>query len=79
MFVHYMLSVCIMYSYATCVWPEFIFNKVLLCSVHPMYHHDSEFSDRYVWVNRVNPDRRSLIRVYTVCHSVCILLSHYSI
>ena len=27
------LSVCIMYSYATCVWPEFIFNKVMFSSV----------------------------------------------
>ena len=27
------LSVCILCSYATCMWPEFIFNKVMFCSV----------------------------------------------
>ena len=28
----YMHSVCILCSYATCVWPEFIFNKDMFCS-----------------------------------------------
>ena len=27
------LSVCIVCSYTTCMWPEIIFNKVLFCSV----------------------------------------------
>ena len=27
------LSVCITCSYANCMWPEFIFNKVMFCSV----------------------------------------------
>ena len=27
------LSFCIMWSYATWVWPEFIFNKVMFCFV----------------------------------------------
>ena len=34
----------------------------------------SKFLDRQVWSNR-----RSLIRVYTVCHSICIFWTHYSI
>ena len=35
------------------------------------YRNDPKFSDRYAY-------RSSLIRVYTVCHSVCIVLTHYS-
>ena len=33
LFVHYILFVCIMCSYATCELPVFILNKVMLCSV----------------------------------------------
>ena len=56
------------------------------------YHNDPKFSDRYAWANRADPDQTapesdqglhclplsSLIRVYTVCHSVCIVWTHYS-
>ena len=32
-----------------------------------------KFLDRQVWANSVDPDQRSsLIRVYTVCNSICI-------
>ena len=37
------------------------------------YHNDPKFSDRYACSSR-----SSLIRVYTVCHSVCIVWTHYS-
>ena len=45
-----------------------------------MYCNDPKFSDRQVWANcRSNyPWRSSLIRVYTVCHSICIFWTHYS-
>ena len=46
------------------------------------YRNFPKFSDRQVWGNRADPDqtapRSSLIRVYTVCHSVCIIWIHYS-
>ena len=45
------------------------------------YRNDPKFSDRYAWANSVDPDqtaRSSLILVYTVCHSVCIIWTHYS-
>ena len=46
------------------------------------YRNDPKFSDRYAWANSADPDqtapRSSLIRVYTVCHSVCIVWTHYS-
>ena len=35
------------------------------------YRNDPKFSDRYAWAN-------CLIRGYTVCHSVCIIWTHYS-
>ena len=36
-------------------------------------------SDSQAWANSADPDQRSsLIRVYTVCHSVCIVWTHYS-
>ena len=41
------------------------------------YCNDPKFSDRYAWANSEDP-RSSLIRVYTVCHSVCIVWTHYS-
>ena len=43
------------------------------------YRNDPKFSDRYAWANSADPDQRSsLIRVYTVCHSVCTVWTHYS-
>ena len=44
------------------------------------YRNDPKFWDRYAWANSADPDqtRSSLIRVYTVCHSVCIVWTHYS-
>ena len=39
------------------------------------YRNDPKF---LVWANSVDPDRSSLIRVYTICHSVCIFWMHYS-
>ena len=38
----------------------------------PGYPNFPNFSDRHVWAN-------SAVRVYTVCHSVCINWTHYSI
>ena len=47
------------------------------------YRNDLKFSDIYAWANSADPDqtapRSSLIRVYTVCHSVCIVWTHYTI
>ena len=40
-----------------------------------MYHNDPKVLDRYIQANSVDPDQTapsSLMRVYTVCHSVCI-------
>ena len=45
------------------------------------YRNDPKFSDRYAWANSVDPDQTApsgLIRVCTVCHSVCIVWTHYS-
>ena len=47
------------------------------------FRNDPNFSDRYAWANGADPDQiaprgSSLIRVYTVCHSVCIVWTHYS-
>ena len=43
------------------------------------YRNDPKFSDRYAWANTADPDRSSLIRLYTVCHSVCIVGTHYCV
>ena len=43
-----------------------------------MYRNDPKFLDRQVWANRVDPDQ-TLVRVCTVCYSVCIYWTHYSI
>ena len=46
------------------------------------YRNDPKFSDRYAWANSADPDQTapsSLIRVYTACHSVCIVWTHYTI
>ena len=42
------------------------------------YRNDPKFSDRYAWANNAVQDQSALIRVYTVCHSVCIVWTHYS-
>ena len=47
------------------------------------YHNDPKFSDRQVYANSADPGQTartwsSLIRVYTVCHSVCIFGTHYT-
>ena len=43
------------------------------------YRNDPKFSDRYAWANSADPDQTApLIRVYTVCHSVCIVWPHDS-
>ena len=62
------------------------FQKKYCCQVsqniNTTYRNDPKFSDRYVWANSADPDqtapRSSLIRVYTVCHSVCTVWTHYS-
>ena len=41
------------------------------------YRNVPKFSDRQVCANSADPDQ-TLIRVYTVCHSVCIVWTHYS-
>ena len=50
------------------------------CNLTDTYRNDPKFSDRQAWANSADPDqtRSSLIRVYTVCHSVWILWTHYS-
>ena len=44
------------------------------------YRNVPKFSDRQVWANIADPDQTQirLLRVYTVCHSVCIIWTHYS-
>ena len=43
------------------------------------YRNDPKFSDRYAWANSADPDHwSSLISVYTVCHSLCIVWTDYS-
>ena len=41
------------------------------------YHNVPKFSDRHVWANSADPDRSSLIRVYTVCNFGHIFWVHY--
>ena len=54
------------------------------CAIHKnensdrTYRNDPKFSDRHTWANSADPDQTALIRVYTVCHSVCIVWTHYS-
>ena len=38
------------------------------------YRNGPMFSDRYAWANSADPDQT---KVYTVCHSVCIIWTHY--
>ena len=42
-----------------------------------MYRNDPKFSDRLIWANSADPVRSSLIRVFTVCYSICIFLTKY--
>ena len=42
------------------------------------YRNNPKFSDRYAWANSADPDQTAPIRVYTVCHSVSIVWTHYS-
>ena len=39
------------------------------------YRNDPKFSDRQAWANSAVPDPT---RVFTVCHSICIIWTHYS-
>ena len=59
----------------------------LTCDTTTSYRNFPKFSDRQVWANSADPDqtaprgavsRSSLIWVCTVCHSVCIVWTHYS-
>ena len=44
-----------------------------------IYRNVPKFSDRQVWANSADPDQTApLIRIYTVCHSVSIVWTHYS-
>ena len=58
----------------------FFFFFFFFCVCFACYHNDPKFSDRYIWANSADPDQTasSLIRVYTVCHSVCTVWTHYS-
>ena len=48
-------------------------------ALNDKYRNEPKFLDRYAWANSADPDQRSsLIRVYTVCHSVCMVWTHYS-
>ena len=43
-----------------------------------LYHNDPKFLDKQVLANSADPDQRSsLIRVFTVCYSICIFLTKY--
>ena len=48
-----------------------------------IYRIVPKFSDRQVWANSVDPDqtapRSSLIRVFTVCYSVYVFWTNFSI
>ena len=47
----------------------------------PMYRHGPKFSDRYAWANSADPDQteeQSDQGLHCVCHSVCIVWTHYS-
>ena len=59
------------------------YNKQANSSTYPAcsfcYRNFPKFSDRQVWANSADPDQRSsLIRVYTVCNSLCIIWMDYS-
>ena len=63
--------------------PQAALHIILSNEGDAVYRNDPKFSDRYAWANSSDPDQTaplgsSLIRVYTVCHSVCIVWTHYS-
>ena len=68
------LSVYLFYSLSAFLgWINWFVHS---CSFKPiLIRNDSKFSDRYAWANSEDPDQT---RVYTVCHSVCIVWTHYS-
>ena len=43
------------------------------------YHNDPKFLNRQVLANSADPAQTAPIRVYTVCHSVCIFWANYSV
>ena len=49
----------------------------LVCNLahRTQYRNFPKFSDRQVWANSADPDHT---RVYTVCHSTCIIWTRYS-
>ena len=49
--------------------PVIIAGKVIVRN--GLYRNDPKFSDGNVLANRADPDKTALIRVYTVCNSVC--------
>ena len=48
-------------------------NRNMRCN-----RNDPKFLDRLVWANSTDPDRSSLIRVFTFCNTVRIFWMHYS-
>ena len=64
-------NTCIMYRND----PKFSDRYVWANSADP----DQEQSDQGLhWANSADPDRLLLIRVYTVCHSLCIIWTRYT-
>ena len=57
-------------------------QQVILVRLMLLYRNDPKFSDSLVWANSADPDqtalRSSLIRVLTICNTVCIFWMHYS-
>ena len=58
----------------------FFFFIILILKAICNYRYFPKFSDGQVWANSADPDQTapSLIRVYTVCNSLCIFWIHYS-
>ena len=59
------------------ILPDLVFGRPGV-NWNQRYCNDPMFLDKLVWANRVDPDQ-TLIRVYTVCYSVCIFWMHFSI
>ena len=65
-----------------------LFCKGTVKALSSTYRNDPKFLDRYAWANSADPDqtaprgavcsRSSLIRVCTVCLSICIIWTHCS-
>ena len=80
---------CIFYrqnAFCYCIFCIFLVGMPLhfqscqqFCTHH--YHNFTKFSDRYAWANSADPDQTALEeqsdQVYTVCHSICIVWTHY--